>query len=50
MQGKLGVRGQSAGSITPESGDWRVKIKLHTSDAIAGEGIERFVDLARPMF
>ena len=38
MQGELGGRGQLAGAITPESGDWRLKIKHHDSDAITGEG------------
>jgi hemolysin III len=34
----------------PENGDWRAKIKLHISDAMTGQGFERFVDLLRLCF
>jgi hypothetical protein len=48
--GKLeGYKGNGRESY-PESGDWRAKIKLHSSDALEGQDFERFVDLARPMF
>jgi hypothetical protein len=39
------------GNAAFEGGNWQAEIKLHISDAIAGEGaFERFVDLLIPIF